>query len=83
MNQVKLYQKVQEKKAKVVDLLAQIDKIDEEMKELYKQCTHESTEPHGRCFSGGYDYKSEDHSWDQCILCGERLNIKVTYGYFG
>lgn len=40
-------------------------------------------EPKSHYSSGGYDYVSSTNYWDECIICGEHLNLKTEKGYFG
>lgn len=59
------WKKIQEKMGKVKEL-------------IHKncQCLPENRERKYHSTPGGYDYKGEDSSWDQCKICGRTYNYK-------
>ena len=84
MNQVKLYQKVQEIKNRIKSLEEEIETSGEDLIDLYQHCKHESTEPKEHYSPGGYEHCAKSSYWDECILCGEHLNVKTeNYNYYG
>lgn len=71
-----------------IETLAQ--DIQRKQLELYKTsralssiCTHPTTIHKCEYFTGGYDYTSEERFWDECTICGAKLNMKVVTGSFG
>jgi len=49
---------------------------------LLKQCTHDERTPMSSYADGGYDYRAESITWDQCKLCENESNVKIRYGSF-
>ncbi len=54
------------------------------IEELRSNCSHpkNSLVKESAYYSGGYDYKSESHSWMKCNRCGTTFDKKITYGSF-
>lgn len=59
-----------------------IAKHREERRALLEQCTHDETVDKSEYSGGGYDYRSQTVTWEQCTLCGYRTNIRTQYGGF-
>lgn len=51
--------------------------------EIKATCEHEETVEKSTYYSGGYDYRDETNTWEECTHCGKKFNRKTTYGSFG
>jgi hypothetical protein len=47
---------------------------------LINECTHDVKESTGQYFPGTYDSKSFTETWDYCVLCKKKFNVKQTTG---
>jgi hypothetical protein len=54
------------------------------LNELTRQCTHARTTPKSEYVSGDYYNTSYTEHWNECRICGEKLNRKtVRHGNHG
>ena len=79
----------------LVNLDVEIKQIDSELlklrtkrdslwSNLKKQCHHPTTISKNRYFSGSYDHTASTEYWDECTICGTKLNQKTkNHNYYG
>ncbi len=61
-----------------------IGKHQAKIKELLATCTHDKVNKKESYFSGSYYDKASTTHWDECTLCGEKLNRREeTHSYYG
>ena len=56
------------------------------LEEIQEQCWHpeEQIQHKSLYHEGGYDYKAETVYWDECLICGEKMNSKTkTHSWYG
>lgn len=73
-----------------VEFTELIKKIDKTKKAILKHnkvlnglltsCTHEETKPESYYLEGGYYDRSSNTTWDECVVCGKRFNVKTETG---
>lgn len=51
--------------------------------QLEESCAHPTTVRKSKHYEGGYDYTAETQYWDECTLCGEKLNYSSKQGGYG
>lgn len=59
------------------------DQIQAIEKKIKEDCHHPMLVAKDHYSSGGYDYRSESTTWDECTICGAKFNSKTTQGSFG
>lgn len=60
-----------------------IQRLVEVMDEIRATCEHENMVQRSSYSYGGYDYQGEDRTWDECLHCGMKSNLKIRYTGFG
>lgn len=58
------------------------DQIQEIEKKIKADCHHPMLVEKDHYSSGGYDYRSESTTWDECPICGAKFNLSTKYGTF-
>ena len=54
--------------------------------ELKESCWHPEDQivKKSQYYEGGYDYKAETVYWEECSICGEKINCKTkTHSWYG
>lgn len=57
-----------------------LGKAQQVFKDVLSECPHENIELKEKYYEAGYDYVSETHIWNQCVVCGEQSEVTVHYG---
>lgn len=69
---------------RIKEIDKQISKLSKERSELHNKlrtnCTHPTTFRNNRYVEGGYWDRSYSEVWDECTICGHRMNMKTYYG---
>lgn len=61
-----------------------LNKLQQELQQMYKSCSHPRLESKENYFDGSYYDKASSVYWDECTLCGKTFNQRtVTYSYYG
>lgn len=72
------------KRAVIAVLQQAINKHQNELRELLKNCTHDEVERKSMYFEGSYYDKSHTEYRNECKLCGARSEKAVeSHGYYG
>lgn len=49
---------------------------------IVKTCPHPTTSKKSSYSSVGYDYRLVSTNWQECTICGQRFNLRKTYGSY-
>ena len=80
--------KLLELKTKYDETMSQINTLNAQASvvrtELLKTCTHPTTVKKHKYYPGSYYDKGETKYWDECTLCGKKLNqYETSSGSYG
>ena len=69
---------------KIKEIDKQISRLSKERSELHSRlktsCTHPTTFRNSQYVEGGYLDRSYTEVWDECTICGYKMNKKTQYG---
>lgn len=62
---------------------SKVKSLEKELKLVLQECPHDKLIEKSHYYPGSYYDKSFTEKYDECAICGKRVNFRTSDGYYG